>query len=197
MEPKTFLFFGRSGSGKGTQAALLQDLLKKKDPEKEVLYVETGSRLRSFAKEKGYVNGLTNNVLTTGGLLPEFMPIWIWTDFFIKNMNGNEHLVLDGLSRRVPEAPVLDGALDFFNRKDRYIILINTSVDWSAQRLMERGRVDDKEEEIRKRLTWFDENVVPAVEYYRKSPKYTFLDIDGEQSIEKVHEDICKGADLA
>ena len=51
-------------------------------------------------------------------------------------------------------------------------------------------RVDDKEEAIKNRLDYYEKNVVPVIEYYRKKDR--LIKINGEQPIEKVFEDILK-----
>lgn len=191
MSPQTIIFFGRSGSGKGTQARLLEEYLRKNDSSKRgVIYIETGARFRQFMNEKGYTNKLTKDVLDQGGLLPEFLPIWLWSGIFIKEYTGKEHLILDGLSRRVAEAPVLSAALKFYKREKPCVIVLNVSRKWSMDRLKERGRYDDAEKEINRRLDWYDANVAPTIEYFKKDAYYKYLEIDGEQPVEKVHEDI-------
>lgn len=57
-------------------------------------------------------------------------------------------------------------------------------------RLKGRGRFDDNNEDIEARLKWYETDVMPAINFYRDNPKYNFLEIDGEQTIEKVHQDI-------
>lgn len=193
MAPKTYIFYGSSGSGKGTQALLLKEYLEKQNGENETLYIETGFRLREFTKKDNYSSKLTNNILESGELLPEFLPIWIWTDFLIDNVKtGKEHLILDGLARRVDEAPVLDKALKFYDREKPEVIILNVSPEWSMKQLLERGRHDDHEEHIKRRIEWYDVNVVPTVELFRNNPYYIVHEINGEQSIEEVHEEIIK-----
>ncbi|TSC58138.1 MAG: adenylate kinase-like kinase [Parcubacteria group bacterium Greene0416_79] len=191
MLPQTFIFFGRSGCGKGTQALLLEDYLKKHDPKRNVLIVETGRELRNFIDEfspKGnYSAKLVKEVLDSGGLLPEFMPIWIWTKYFVENVKGDEHWILDGLSRRPSEAPVLDGAFKFYKREQPFVILISVSRQWSLDRLLARGRYDDSVEEINKRLDWFDNHVAPTIEFFKRNPFYRFVEVNGQQTIGEVH----------
>lgn len=190
MEQKTVIFFGRSGSGKGTQAKLLIEALKKEGT-RDVLYIETGARIRKFIQEnKTYASEITGAILADGALLPEFFPVWIWANILINDFSGNEHLVIDGASRRVGEAPILKSALEFFNVQNPHVVHINTSNDWSTARLMERGRSDDDEAEIRKRLGWFDKDVMPAVNFFKNDPYFNFLEVNGERSIDDVHRDI-------
>lgn len=190
-KPETFIFFGPSGSGKGTQAKLLKEYIEKSGDQDKVLYVETGEQFRDFvSKQTSYTQELTKEIMETGGLMPEFMPIWIWAQFLIDNYSGTEHLILDGLSRRAHEAPVLDGAMKFYKRENPYVIEIDVSRDWALERLMGRGRHDDDPVKITKRLDWYWESVVPAVEYFKVREGYRYIKINGEQPIEKVHQDI-------
>ena len=139
MKPQTFLFFGKSGCGKGTQAKLLMDKLRKKDKKNKIVYIETGSKLREFSQEVGLSAEMTAKIMAEGGLLPSFIPIWIWTNYFIRYMSGNEHLILDGLSRRIYEAPVLDDALKFYKREKPFVVLIDVSDEWAKKHLLNRG----------------------------------------------------------
>jgi adenylate kinase len=120
------------------------------------------------------------------------LPIWIWTDILVKKFTGNEDLVLDGLCRRLEESIALDSAFNFYKIEKPNIILMNVSKDWSYSRMMERKRADDTPEKIQNRLDWYEKDVVPSIEYFRGNPKYNFIEINGEQTIEKVHEDIIK-----
>ena len=59
MNKNSFIFIGRSGSGKGTQAALLIQALKKSDPNREPLYVQTGQELRQFIQGSSFTQKIT------------------------------------------------------------------------------------------------------------------------------------------
>ncbi|MEK7642761.1 MAG: nucleoside monophosphate kinase [Patescibacteria group bacterium] len=196
MQPQTFIFFGPSGSGKGTQARLVIEKLEKTDPSKKVLYLETGGKLREFAKENSFSARKTKEVIESGGLMPEFLPIWIWAQFFVDNITGDEHLVIDGISRKLHEAWILDTALQFYGRQEPTIISLNVSPEWATERLEERGRMDDKAQEIKRRMEWFKNSVKPNLEHFKKIPYYKFLEINGEQSIEEVHQEILSKIEL-
>lgn len=189
MEPKTFIFIGRSGCGKGTQASLLiDDYAHAGQPSYRI---ESGAMFRSFIAQKGYTNELAADILNSGKLQPEFLSIWVWSNLLIRDFQDPaQHLVLDGMPRRFHESPVLDSALDFYSRRQRYVIYLNVSRTWSENRLRARKRDDDVEQYIKNRLDWFESEVVNVIEYFKKNPKYIFCDINGEQPIEKVRADI-------
>ena len=89
-------------------------------------------------------------------------------------------------------------ALAFYKREKPTVIYINVSTKWSDDRLLARGRHDDSSlSKINKRLKWFDDKVVPAIEYMKKNPFYNFIEVNGEQSIEKVHADIIAAYDYS
>jgi adenylate kinase family enzyme len=57
--------------------------------------------------------------------------------------------------------------------------------------MIARRRMDDiNEEEIERRLNWFESDVLPAVEYFRKYSKYTFIELDGDQPVEAVQQEL-------
>lgn len=190
MNPKTFIVIGPSGSGKGTQADLLQEYLKKESPETELLYVEAGDRFRTFLKGGTHASELSKEIYMDGKLQPAFLSIWVWADLLIESLKGGMHLMLDGSPRKLNEAHVLDEALHFYKRENPYVVFINVSRDWATERLKGRNREDDKDDSIKKRLDWFETDVKPAIEFFRENPYYNFLEINGEQTIEEVHNEI-------
>lgn len=190
MDSQAFVFFGRSGCGKGTQAKLLADFLKKNG--RVVLSIETGSVFRELIKGESLTSKNIQNIIKDGHLIPVFLPIWIWTDFMIKNFTGKEDMILDGVCRRFEESVALHSAFDFYKIKKPIIILMNVSKEWSYTRMMERKRADDTPEKIKNRLDWYEKDVLPSIEYFKNKPEFNFIEINGEQSIEDVHKEIIK-----
>lgn len=186
---QTFIFFGKSGSGKGTQAELLREYVVK-NKGIEPLYIETGQKFRNFIESDTYSSSLTRDVMSKGGLMPVFMPIWIWSTDLVENFDGKRDLILDGLCRRPDEAPVLDSAIKFYNLSKPFVFHIKTSDEWAFARLKSRGRSDDSDEYIKSRISWFEWNVRPSMAYFYDNPDYNFFEINGEQSVEEVHKEI-------
>ena len=190
MNPQTFIFIGNSGCGKGTQTEFLKKYLTEKDENKfPVLHLETGALFREFIKGNSYSEQLSRDIYATAMPQPDFLAVWSVSYFLIKNLTGKEHLITDGMSRSLIEAECIDTALDFYGRKTN-VIFLNVSREWSRKHLTARGRSDDTAEGIENRLNWFETDVVPAIEYYRNNPKYNFVEVNGEQGKERVHEDI-------
>ncbi len=195
MNLQTFIFIGRSGSGKGTQAKLLERYLAKSDQElRPVYYLETGEQFRKFIKGKNLSSKLSRKIYEEAGLQPSFLAIHFWSKLLIENLTSQEHLIVDGTPRYLDEARVFTAALSFYGRLAT-VIYLDIPRGVSEARLRERGRIDDrKDADIKKRLDWFDKDVVPAIEYMKNEPTYEFIEIKGDQPIEKVHDEILRKA---
>jgi adenylate kinase family enzyme len=196
MNLKTVIFIGRSGCGKGTQVEQFQNFLKNND-KREIFHLEAGDRFRNLINKKTYTSQLAKEVFDKGGLQPEFLSIWAWTDKMVHSLKKDEHLLIDGTPRRLSEAKILESVFDFLNRIEVNIIYLNVSRDWAIQRMKDRGRDDDKNlDDVIARLDWFETDVVPVLDFYRAHKSHKFHEINGEQKIDKVAEDILKSVGL-
>lgn len=189
-EPLVFLLMGRSGCGKGTQAKLLINYLRELNFG-ETLYVYTGEKLRNFAeKEKTLAARLAKSKMKAGNLLPSFLAVWLWSGSLIEGVKEDNNVIMDGSPRTLLEAMMVDDAMEFYNRSNIVPIFLETSEEWSTQRLLGRGRSDDSLRSIKERLAYFEESVVPVIDYYSGKSKHKLVRINGEQDIEAVHREI-------
>ena len=60
----------------------------------------------------------------------------------------------------------------------------------AEKRLLARGRADDVESSIKNRMDWFDEDVMPILDYYKKDGR--LIEVNGEQSPEEVFSELEK-----
>jgi len=188
---KVFIFLGRSGCGKGTQADLLMShLCGAGDKTCKNLHIESGALLREFAKGEKYTQKKIKEVLAGGVLVPESMIVALWTDYLIANFSGTENMIFDGTPRKIREAQLLDDALHFYDIKNPVVIYVNVSREWSKKRLLGRARKDDTPDAIEKRLAWFETEVSKTLDFYRTNSYYNFIEINGEQPIEDVQNEI-------
>lgn len=187
--PLTLVFIGRSGCGKGTQAKLIIEEIKNRDS-REIFYLETGQSFRNFIATGNYSANLSKKVNEEGGLQPEFLAVWAWAHLLVEKMQDDMHLVIDGTPRKPHEAQVFDSAMRFYGRVKPTIVHINVSADWSRERLLSRGRGDDNHDDIEARLKWFETDVIPAINFFKNNSDYNYIEINGEQEIDKVHRDL-------
>lgn len=190
MTPQTFIFIGRSGCGKGTQVELLTKALRGKEPSIEVLYIQTGQEFREFIKGETLTQKKAKEIYDIGGLMPEFLTVNMWVKPLIEKYKGNQHIIFDGTPRKLHEAGVLDSVFNYYNFGKPWVINIKISAREALKRLLLRKRLDDNEDDIKKRLGWYETDVAKAIEYYCDNPRYNFLEINGERSVGDIHEDI-------
>ncbi len=114
----------------------------------------------------------------------------MWSHIILDKFKGTEHLLLDGITRSLPEAMAFTTALEFYSRSAK-VVFIDVSRKWAIERMVERGRSDDtSKEEMRKKLDWFDMDSMSAINYFDENDRYELLKINGEQSIDEVHAEI-------
>ncbi len=183
----TFIFIGRSGSGKGTQA----ELLIKHLAGAPVIYLETGRYVRELINQPTYSGHLAKAVSERGERQPDFIAIYLWADFLVNNFAG-EHLVFDGTPRSLVEAQALDTAIAFYKLEKPRVIFLDISAVRARARLVNRGRADDDQDGIEKRLGWYERDVEPVIDYYRRHSGYQFMRIDGDREVETIHGEIKK-----
>jgi adenylate kinase len=196
MNLQTVIFIGRSGCGKGTQVENFINFLEKNDS-RGYFHLEAGDRFRYFIKQPYYASQLAQEISKRGGLQPEFLSVWAWTDKLTRDFKENEHLLIDGTPRRLSEAKILESVFDFFDRAKVDIVYLNVSREWAIERMTQRGRTDDKEmESVLARLDWFDTDVAPVLDFYRSHRTHKFHEINGEREIDKVFQDILKALNI-
>lgn len=187
--PRTLVFFGISGAGKGTQVDLLKKYLETHDSDRHVLHFDMGQGLREVAGTPTFFGNKVKSILESGGLVPSFVASHVLTDYLGKYFRAEDHLLIDGTPRRVAQASALDAQLHFYDRQDYEIVFLNLSEESAHKRLALRLRKDDTSDAITKRLEWYKEHVVPAFELLASRGRKVHM-IDGEPSIEDIHKNI-------
>jgi adenylate kinase len=198
MQKQTIIFIGPQGSGKGTQIELLAKVLRNSDSSRHVVDIQTGRRFRALAaKGEGFTEKKVNETLDSGILQPLFLSVVLWGDAFHHYVDPDCHLLIDGIPRTVNEAKVLESALVFYKREPLTIINLHADEDIVRERMRSRARPDDTDTSIEARLTWYREETLPVLAYYRKRTHTTVLDCDGGGSIHEVQNEILRALGLA
>ena len=104
MNPITVAFFGISGSGKGTQADMLEKFLNREDPKRSVARAEMGALARAFMKTGTPLAKRTEEIVSSGGLLPSFIPIYL----LVEVLKFHRRRAPD-IGRPLPKAVPIDG----------------------------------------------------------------------------------------
>ncbi len=189
--PKTYVFFGIVGAGKGTQVDLLKKLLTEQDPNRKIVYAYPGNEYRKLTAGESYTGSIVKAKLERGELQPDFLTVSVFTDILIRELTSDCHLIADGYPRTLVQEEAFVAAMDFYKRESVEVVYIEVSKDEVTKRMKLRNRSDDTDEGIARRFSEYENHVIPAMEAMEKNG-YKFHKIHGEQSIEAVHEDIKK-----
>lgn len=190
-KPLNIIFIGLSGSGKGTQVDLIKQKLA---PTQKTHIISTGTLMRALKERDTEMGHRVKEVLEHGGLMPSIVAVAVWL-YEVCNVQEDEGMIFEGSPRKILEAEMMDEILTFMRRQDSTkIIFLNVKLDEVVHRLLERGREDDVKEAIEGRIAFFKEHVVPLIEYYRSQGR--LIEINGEQEVEKVHDDIVQALGL-
>ncbi len=172
-KPLTLVFLGRSGSGKGTQAERLIKYLGLKD----YIYIVTGDLFRALATKDSVIGRKVATQLKLGQLPPDWLASALWQHELVERLlRDDQAIIFDGALRRVNEAITLETVLEWLGRPKAIPILIDVTREEAFRRLKLRGRADDSDEVINRRLDWYEEDVVKVVEYYQNLGRLVRVD---------------------
>lgn len=195
---QVFIFYGKAGSGKGTQAEKLADHFRSTG--KPVLVIETGKLFRSITENPTtFAENQVKNIIDQGNLMPAFFPVYLWSRELIEHYTPETVVIFDGVTRKVEEVAPLLSALEFLHIPTATIVHIDISDATAHTRLSIRGdRADDQSyESIQKRLDLYREQIVPAINEWEHLSKLglspvsiTLCQINGELDRDGVWEQI-------
>ncbi|TSC68664.1 MAG: adenylate kinase family protein [Parcubacteria group bacterium Gr01-1014_70] len=193
-KPLNIIFLGLSGSGKGTQAQLLRDFFQRRGI--IMNWVSTGDLCRGLAKEDTDLGHHMRETLDEGKFAPSAVLVGLWIAYLRSNVQEYEGIISDGSPRKLPEAKLMDELFTYMSRTETLrVISIRITPTEIRKRLIEgRKRFDDTPERVESRIQEYEKFVVPVIDYYRDQDR--LIEINGDQSVEKVHEDIIKALNL-
>jgi adenylate kinase len=191
-KPQTFIFYGIVGSGKGTQVDLLEKYLKEHSISLDVLFTSTGNEYRKLTSTDTFTSSKVKGNLEQGHLQPNFLTISLFTNILTAGMKENTTLITDGFPRTIAQSEAFEDMMKFYVRDEVKIVYIELSKEEAVKRMKLRGRSDDTDLGIANRFDEYVNNVIPSMNYYNDKKGYTIYKIDGEQSIEEVHQEIIR-----
>jgi adenylate kinase len=174
------VILGAPGSGKGTQAALLQQRL-------DVPHISTGALLRAAVKKRTPLGLQAKEILDEGELMPDELMLQLIEERLAKD-DTQAGFLLDGYPRNLAQAEALDRLLERLGRPVEEAIQIDVDPERIlariARRAQQEGRSDDSEDVFRHRMEVYEERTAPVAEYYAERGLLTR--VLGHGSIEDV-----------
>jgi adenylate kinase len=182
-----FIFYGPEGSGKSTQAKMLAQKLN-------LPYLGSGDLVRKYAAEdKGIMGDICRESLAKGHYVADSEMFVLWKNR-LKQPDVQGGWVLDGFPRNISQAEFLDDKLDKYNQKINAVFYLKVSESESIKRLLKRarrnpdGQLHDTEKKIRERLKIYGKGEEGVLKIY--NDQGLLIEVDGEQTIDGIHEDI-------
>ena len=167
---------GPPGAGKGTQAGLLADYLG-------VPAVVTGDLLRAAVAAGTPLGQVAQQAMDAGGLVPDDLVGRLVLDRLAR-ADARPGFILDGFPRTVAQAETLDATLADEGRPLQRVLLLTVPEAALIERLLARGRPDDRPEVLRHRLQVYHVETEPLIVYYRR--RDLLRSIDGTGTIDVV-----------
>ena len=172
-----FLLFGPPGSGKSTQGALLAERLASP-------HISIGELLR-LEGQKATSQGKAIAARVSKGLMVDDETVMSLLRVHLGNAIAKNHsFILDGFPRTQEQLPLWDSLVVELQLSDYLALDIRLSPEESFERLLSRGRGDDTEEVIRRRLDAYQAMSAPVLKRFQERSK--LLVIDGLGSISEV-----------
>ena len=177
------VLFGPPGSGKGTQAKLLQET-------QGWPQLSTGDMLRAAIAAGTDLGKKCKSIMDSGELVSDEIVIGIISERY-DEPDCAKGAIFDGFPRTIPQAEALDKMLKTRDKKIDLVIELKVDdkvlIDRVKARIAQSGgavRADDTPETLQNRLNVYYQNTAPLLDYYKRQGK--LVTVDGMAPIDAV-----------
>ena len=174
------IFLGPPGAGKGTQAVALAQKL-------QIPHISTGDILRQALQARSPLGAKAQNYMDRGELVPDNL-VQAMVEERLHQDDTSSGWILDGFPRTVSQAEFLDGLLQKLGHSGAQVINLDVPDDILIERLLGRGRPDDTEDVIRRRLEVYHADTAPLIGFYGDRQQLVY--VNGNQPLEAVNTDL-------
>lgn len=170
------ILLGPPGAGKGTQAQTLADLW-------QTPHISTGDLLRTAAASQTSLGVEAQSYMERGELVPDRLVIAMIQER-LSQSDANEGWILDGFPRNVAQADSLNSLLEEMNQAYDCTVNLDVPDEVLVARMLSRGRQDDNEAVIRRRLEVYREQTAPLIDFYRD--RHRLINVNGNAGVADV-----------
>lgn len=172
------ILLGAPGSGKGTQA-------EKLTKHYGIAHISTGDLLRAEVASGSELGLKAKAIMDAGDLVSDEI-ILMMVEQRLTHDDCAKGFLLDGFPRTIVQAEGLAGLLDNLNQPLDAVVHLQVPFEEITQRMLGRGRADDTEEAIKNRLSVFEAQTRPLVEFYEQ--KGLLKSVDGLGDVVEVEQ---------
>ncbi len=173
---KGLIFLGPPGSGKGTQA-------QKLSAEFNIPHISTGEMLRQAITNQTSLGQEAQSYVDKGELVPDKLLLGLIQER-LNQQDAQKGWILDGFPRNIFQAEFLDTLLKKLSKFSEQSVNLEVPDEVIVERLLLRGRKDDSEKTIRRRLEVYREKTQLVLDYYRQNKR--LVSIDGNLKPDRV-----------
>ena len=170
------VFLGPPGAGKGTQSALLVRRLR-------IPHLSTGDMLRQALIDGTDLGKRADQFMSRGELVPDSVVLGLIADR-LDAPDCEMGCLFDGFPRTVQQAEALDQVLSKRGTPLDLVLALDVDETELYDRLIQRGRLDDRPEVIQERFKTYVAQTRPLFEYY--ADRKLLAPIDGAGTPDQV-----------
>ena len=153
------VILGRQGSGKGTQAARLVEAYRP-------IHVSTGDMLRAAVAAGTELGLQARALMDAGDLVGDDLINGIVAERLAQPDVAEDGFLLDGYPRTPDQAAAMEVFLAEAGTPLDAAVNLDVPVDEVTARMLARGRADDTEEAIRRRLALYESETAPLLAWF-------------------------------
>jgi len=165
---------GRQGSGKGTQSLRIAERYG-------CVHVSTGDVLRAAVADGTELGRQASAIMESGGLVGDDIMNGIVAERLAQADIVEHGVLLDGFPRTADQADALEQILTDLDHSLTIAVNLEVAVEEVTQRMMARGRSDDTEEAIARRLSLYEEQTAPLLSWFSDRGLLATVDGLGEE----------------
>ena len=170
------VILGRQGSGKGTQAARLVEAYSP-------IHVSTGDMLRAAVADGTELGRRAGALMDAGDLVGDDLINGIVAERLARSDVVEHGFLLDGYPRTPDQATAMEGFLSEAGTTLDGAVTLDVPVDEVTARMLARGRADDTEEAIRRRLDLYESETAPLLAWFADRGLLEVVDGMGDEDV--------------